>query len=182
LPAADGQCQYYCGKLPNPIAQDSAWTFLSGSLFKVHCSAFFSPCSPWRFFVDDGRSHEHNNDRIRFNHSTGSVSIRPDTSRPTANAIGYAEFYSRSHDAVIRVYDAAGNVMRNGISKSASSDVKNTPNVQSMSENRTWQKQVEEGARVYGAHECENHVRSRSPLGLDATRVGAPTKKKRSQC
>jgi len=26
------------------------------------------------------------------------------------NAIGYAQFYSRSHDAVIRVYDAAGNV------------------------------------------------------------------------
>jgi hypothetical protein len=35
------------------------------------------------------------------------------TSRPNAvtNAIGYAEFYSRSHDAVIRVYDDAGNVM-----------------------------------------------------------------------
>ena len=28
-----------------------------------------------------------------------------------ANAIGYAEHYSRSHDAVIRVYDEAGNVM-----------------------------------------------------------------------
>jgi len=27
-----------------------------------------------------------------------------------ANAIGYAKHYSRSHDAVIRVYDAAGNV------------------------------------------------------------------------
>ena len=27
-----------------------------------------------------------------------------------ANAIGYALHYSRSHDAVIRVYDAAGNV------------------------------------------------------------------------
>ena len=26
------------------------------------------------------------------------------------NAIGYAKFYSRSHDAVIRVYDEAGNV------------------------------------------------------------------------
>jgi hypothetical protein len=136
LPAADGQCQYYCGKLPNPIAQDSAGTFLSGSQFKVHCSAFFSPCSPWRFFVDDGRSREHNRDRIRFNQSTGSVSIRPDTSRPTVTAIGYAEFYSPSHDAVIRVYDAAGNVIegheRNGISKSASSDVRNTPDVQSM--------------------------------------------------
>ena len=69
-----------------------------------------------------------NLDRIRFNHSTGSVSIRPDTSRPTANAIGYAEFYSRSHDAAIRVYDATGNVIErhehNGISTSDSSDLR----------------------------------------------------------
>jgi hypothetical protein len=27
------------------------------------------------------------------------------------HAIGYAEFYSRSHDAVIRVYDAAGKLI-----------------------------------------------------------------------
>jgi len=27
-----------------------------------------------------------------------------------SNAIGYAEFFSRSHNAVIRVYDEAGNV------------------------------------------------------------------------
>jgi hypothetical protein len=27
------------------------------------------------------------------------------------HAIGYAQFYSRSHDAVIRVYDEAGNVI-----------------------------------------------------------------------
>jgi hypothetical protein len=27
------------------------------------------------------------------------------------NAIDYAKFYSRSHDVVIRVYDAAGNVI-----------------------------------------------------------------------
>ncbi len=27
------------------------------------------------------------------------------------NSIGYARFYSRSHDAVIRVYDEAGNVL-----------------------------------------------------------------------
>jgi hypothetical protein len=26
-------------------------------------------------------------------------------------AIGYAKFYTRSHDAVIRVYDEAGNVI-----------------------------------------------------------------------
>jgi len=28
-----------------------------------------------------------------------------------SNAISYAKFYSRSHDAVIRVYDEAGNVI-----------------------------------------------------------------------
>jgi hypothetical protein len=29
-----------------------------------------------------------------------------------SNAIGYAKFYSRSHHAVIRVYDEAGNVIQ----------------------------------------------------------------------
>ena len=29
----------------------------------------------------------------------------------TSNVVDYAKFYSRSHDAVIRVYDAAGNVI-----------------------------------------------------------------------
>jgi hypothetical protein len=33
-----------------------------------------------------------------------------DGSDAVRNAIGYAKFYSRSHDAVIRVYDEAGNV------------------------------------------------------------------------
>jgi hypothetical protein len=28
-----------------------------------------------------------------------------------SNAVGYAKFYSRSYDAVIRVYDEAGNVI-----------------------------------------------------------------------
>jgi hypothetical protein len=28
-----------------------------------------------------------------------------------SNAVGYAKFYSRSHDAVIRVYDAPGNAI-----------------------------------------------------------------------
>jgi hypothetical protein len=28
-----------------------------------------------------------------------------------SNAVGYAEQFSRSHDAVIRIYDAAGNVI-----------------------------------------------------------------------
>jgi len=31
-----------------------------------------------------------------------------------ANAVSYAKFYSRSHDAVIRVYDEAGNVIEKG--------------------------------------------------------------------
>jgi hypothetical protein len=30
---------------------------------------------------------------------------------PISNAIGYAKFYGRSHHAVIRVYDKAGNVV-----------------------------------------------------------------------
>jgi hypothetical protein len=30
---------------------------------------------------------------------------------PASNAIGYAKHRSRSHDAVIRVYDDAGNVI-----------------------------------------------------------------------
>jgi hypothetical protein len=30
------------------------------------------------------------------------------------NAIDYAKFYSRSHDAVIRIYDDAGNVFQRG--------------------------------------------------------------------
>ena len=29
-----------------------------------------------------------------------------------SNAVGYATFYSRSHDAVIRFYDEAGNVIQ----------------------------------------------------------------------
>jgi hypothetical protein len=29
----------------------------------------------------------------------------------TSNAVDYAKFYSRSHDAVIRVYDPAGDVI-----------------------------------------------------------------------
>ena len=32
-------------------------------------------------------------------------------SNAVSNAIEYAKFYSRSHDAVIRVYDEAGNVI-----------------------------------------------------------------------
>jgi hypothetical protein len=32
-------------------------------------------------------------------------------SRPNFGGLGYTEFFSRSHDAVIRVYDEAGNVI-----------------------------------------------------------------------
>ena len=35
-----------------------------------------------------------------------------------SDAIGYATFYSRSHDAVIRVYDEAGNVIETHAHKS----------------------------------------------------------------
>ena len=38
-------------------------------------------------------------------------SLRGCLANAVANAIGYAKFHSRSHDAVIRVYDAAGNVI-----------------------------------------------------------------------
>jgi hypothetical protein len=34
-----------------------------------------------------------------------------DKPNASSNAIGYAKFRSRSHDAVIRVYDRAGNVV-----------------------------------------------------------------------
>ena len=37
-----------------------------------------------------------------------------------SNAIGYASQYSRSHDAVIRVYDAAGNVIESTSTKPTS--------------------------------------------------------------
>ena len=66
-------------------------------------------------------------------HSTHNYEVRPRKNKPggvdlisdalpfgrlwydgpeaIANAIGYAEHYSRSHDAVIRVYDELGNVI-----------------------------------------------------------------------
>jgi hypothetical protein len=34
-----------------------------------------------------------------------------DDTNAVANAVGYAQRYSRSHDAVIRVYDESGNVI-----------------------------------------------------------------------
>jgi hypothetical protein len=41
-------------------------------------------------------------------HSGGPWYAEPNT---ISDAIGYAKFYSRSHDAVIRVYDEAGNLI-----------------------------------------------------------------------
>jgi hypothetical protein len=45
--------------------------------------------------------------------SSASYQIPSSRSRKSDNgvAIGYAKFYTRSHDAVIRVYDEAGNVI-----------------------------------------------------------------------
>jgi hypothetical protein len=37
--------------------------------------------------------------------------LRTDAGGAASNAIGYAKFRSRSHQAVIRVYDEAGNVI-----------------------------------------------------------------------
>jgi hypothetical protein len=39
------------------------------------------------------------------------ASVLPREPNPISNAVGYAKFFSRSHDAVIRVYDEAGNVI-----------------------------------------------------------------------
>ena len=41
-------------------------------------------------------------------HSVGFGMVEPDA---ISNAIGYAKFHSRSHRAVIRVHDVAGNVI-----------------------------------------------------------------------
>ena len=40
-----------------------------------------------------------------------------------SNAIGYAKFFSRSHDAVIRVYDEAGSVIKAHSTRASSKSV-----------------------------------------------------------
>ena len=40
-----------------------------------------------------------------------SLKTQAEANAGLTHAIGYAKFYSRSHDAVIRVYDEAGNVI-----------------------------------------------------------------------
>jgi len=72
---------------------------------------FFSASSPRRFFFDDGRSHEHDANGIRFDHSTLRFRFdRPGQDSPATQldtrSIGAAQI-----DAVIRVYDAAGNLI-----------------------------------------------------------------------
>ena len=46
---------------------------------------------------------------------------------PASNAIGYAEFCSRSHRAVIRVYDDAGNLIKTYEKREGSEMVKRFP-------------------------------------------------------
>jgi hypothetical protein len=45
----------------------------------------------------------------RLSKDAGSLILT--STKVASNAVDYAKFYSRSHDAVIRVYDAAGNVI-----------------------------------------------------------------------
>ena len=47
-----------------------------------------------------------------------------------SNAIGYAKFFSRSHDAVIRVYNAAGNVIETHEQPAEMGDATGYPDVQ----------------------------------------------------
>jgi hypothetical protein len=84
--------------------------------YRTPVSAYVSTAT--RVFVNDGfvhvyevcpRTHKRGfdliSDVLRFGRLWygGSNTI--------SNAIGYAQFYSRSHNAVIRVYDDAGNVI-----------------------------------------------------------------------
>lgn len=55
----------------------------------------------------------HGDDRRRFDLISDALpfgSLWYEGPDAAANAIGYAQHHSRSHDAVIRVYDGAGNV------------------------------------------------------------------------
>jgi hypothetical protein len=47
-----------------------------------------------------------------------------------SNAIGYAKFFSRSHDAVIRVYDEAGTVIEMHEQPAERADATDYPDVQ----------------------------------------------------
>ncbi len=47
-----------------------------------------------------------------------------------SNAIGYAKFFNRSHDAAIRVYNAAGNVIETHEQPAEMGDATGYPDVQ----------------------------------------------------
>ena len=72
-----------------PVGSNRKWTFL----FRTHNRG-----TKWI-----QRFRNSNNIRQRQQRINGN--------RDPAHAIGYAMHYSRSHDAVIRVYDAAGNAL-----------------------------------------------------------------------
>jgi hypothetical protein len=57
-------------------------------------------------------------------HSAGCGTLGPNAA---ANAIEYAEYRSRSQDAVIRVYDQAGNVIENARARGRRQNVVRTP-------------------------------------------------------
>jgi hypothetical protein len=62
-----------------------------------------------------------------------SLSVKIDPALPPAdanaiiNAIGYAKFRSRSHDAVIRIYDEAGNVIKRTSTRAISPNIYQVP-------------------------------------------------------
>jgi hypothetical protein len=58
--------------------------------------------------ANDREAHAVYVTRIRSDFGCYAIQPGPEAA---SNAVGYAKFFSRSHDAVIRVYDAAGKVI-----------------------------------------------------------------------
>ena len=54
----------------NPIAQDSGWDFSFSLAVSSPLLGVLLAMLALAIFVDDGRSYEHNGDRIRLDHST----------------------------------------------------------------------------------------------------------------
>jgi hypothetical protein len=65
---------------------------------------FLSPSSPWPFFVDDGRSHEHNANHIRLDHSTVRFRFDRTGQGPPATQSDTRTNGTAQIDAVIRVH------------------------------------------------------------------------------
>jgi glycine/serine hydroxymethyltransferase len=89
-----------------PVAAGACLACVAGDVFGVvvvsaGCFVPVVPCS---------NEHIKRNSTVKtFSIETGGLVVwRP---RRITNAIDYAKFYSRSHQAVIRVYDAVGNVI-----------------------------------------------------------------------